>query len=79
MADALGIHTSSGKERGYYVEAKANRSDLICAKQKLVYRNAVGDIEPRCWEHDPDMYKSMFEGQVRKRRGAPTLFPGLVP
>jgi hypothetical protein len=67
VADALGIHTISGKERVYYVEAKASRSDLICAKQKLVYRNAVGDVEKWCWEHDPTMYRSMFEGQDRSK------------
>lgn len=70
VADALGVKTKNGKEDVYYIECKASRSDLICAKQKLVYRNAIGDIEPWCWEHDPDMYKSMFADQgIDRTRG----------
>ena len=41
IADALGIRTREGSVATYYIEAKASRSDLICLKQKCVYRRSV--------------------------------------
>lgn len=57
IADALGIVTSGGKNTVYYIEAKASRSDLICNKQKMVYRVAVGQEQFRCPLHMMKMVK----------------------
>jgi hypothetical protein len=60
IADALGIKL--GKEDVYYLECKASRSDLICKKQKLIYRNAVGEVEKRCYLHS---WKGL-DGKIRE-------------
>lgn len=49
IADALGVKSS--KEDVYYIECKASRSDLICQKQKKVYKSAVGDVVQLCYMH----------------------------
>jgi hypothetical protein len=49
IADALGVKSSTGNV--YYIECKASRSDLICLKQKNVYRNAIGEITQLCYMH----------------------------
>lgn len=51
IADALGIVTRAGSERVYYIEAKASRSDLICAKQKAVYARSVTASKEYCSIH----------------------------
>lgn len=58
IADALGVKTpprylgeSGQKDTVYYIEAKTSRSDLICLKQKSVYRTSVGWIDERCYYH----------------------------
>lgn len=67
IADALGVKTRNGKDDIYYLECKASRSDLICKKQKDVYEGAIGagSSERYCWQHDPEMYRSMFNGDER--------------
>jgi len=52
-ADALGIKAPrNGRETVYYIEAKASRNDLICLKQKQVYRRSVGaHREEKCYLH----------------------------
>lgn len=51
IADALGIKTLHGRNAVYYIECKASRSDLICAKQKAIYKTAIGDFTARCYLH----------------------------
>lgn len=51
VADALGIVTYQGRERVYYVEAKASRSDLICPKQRGVYARSVEAFAQFCPLH----------------------------
>ena len=41
IADALGIKTQYGINTIYYIEAKVSKSDLMCKKQKLIYRKSV--------------------------------------
>jgi hypothetical protein len=60
VTDARGVKTVNSKNDVYYIEAKASRSDLICRKQKEIYNVAVGVREEWRWQHDPDIYRSMF-------------------
>lgn len=64
-ADALGIKTRDKKNDVYYIECKASRSDLVSKKQKRVYDTATGVKDKWCWMHDPNMYRSFFQGQDR--------------
>lgn len=47
IADAFGVKTNGAKYTSYYIEAKASRSDLICNKQKGVYRRSI-DVPNHC-------------------------------
>lgn len=51
ISDALGVITRLGDERVFYIEAKASRSDLICAKQKAVYSRSVSENKVKCSVH----------------------------
>lgn len=52
IADALGVISRFGDEKVYYIEAKASRSDLICAKQKGVYKRSVSKCRKYCSVHE---------------------------
>lgn len=42
IADALGVRKQNSRgDAVYYIEAKSSRADLICRKQKNIYRVAV--------------------------------------
>ena len=60
IADALGIMTRHGQEKVYYIEAKASRSDLICLKQKCVYKRSVSDYGARCTFHETNEQTSLL-------------------
>lgn len=49
IADALGVNTRTGN--AYYIECKTSRSDLICEKQRNVYRRATGELVKSCYYH----------------------------
>lgn len=51
VADALGVRTRNTGGTVYYIEAKSSRTDLICPKQRLVYRTSVGDVVRYCHSH----------------------------
>lgn len=76
IADVLGVKINDT----YYIEAKASRSDLVCLKQKMVYRRAIGDIQDSCYYHafnrgenvnDPKQPRATCERciEIDKRRG----------
>lgn len=50
IADALGLKKTKGDV--YYIEAKVSRADLICKKQRNVYRRSVGMYDVRCYCHN---------------------------
>lgn len=53
IADALGVNTRT--KNAYYIECKASRSDLICNKQRNVYKCAIGEEQTRgCYYHNYD-------------------------
>lgn len=69
IADALGIMTRQGKEKVYYIEAKASRSDLICAKQQSVYRRSIdGHLKKRC-DYHTTAFKDLWGEEQRDEYG----------
>lgn len=70
IADALGIMTRQGKEKVYYIEAKASRSDLICEKQKAVYERSInGHLKKRC-DYHATAFKDLWGEAERDEYGS---------